>query len=704
MDKIFSASSIIVFGVSERGDNLARNIISNLIEFDYRGQLYLVGRRPGMLYGRPIVTLLDNVPDGIDLAVILVPAPAVPDLIEQCGRKGIQRVVIESGGFAEFGAEGQALQTRMMQIARKWRIRIVGPNGLSVINLAQGICLPFVPFVRENARPGHVGVIAQSGGVSLGYIDYIHAAGLGISKVVSMGNKLDLNEVDYLAYLLADAQTHVICMYLESFADGRALFDLARAASKPILLHKANLSDASARIARSHTAALADDDKIVSAAAAQAGIIRCADFRQTVECAKAFNLPPVRGRDLIVFARSGGHAVIAADAAARFGFRLAPFEAGFLERARQAFRADVLDPTNPLDMGLIFDFDVCAQLIEGALQTTPADAILYIHGRTSPLEDAGSVQLLKTIQVLSAQSGRPIAACVYGNAQAVREYQNQVTFPLFSDINDALLALAASRDFHARQNERVTSTNSLELRVSCDDEGDNSGGHNDAKLDQVLVGKMGELRADEALQLSAACGLPVAAWAAVADVAQAKVVTSRLGYPLAIKVISPDISHKSDVGGVAIDIANEPSLAHAVKDMQQRLSGLARIEGFLLQKMAVGHQVILGARRDPSFGPVLMFGLGGIWAELFADVSFRLAPITRREAQAMIDETRAAKLLRGLRGQPPANVEAVVKGLLCLSRLMCDRPQIVEIDINPLIVSAQSALVVDARVVLAEEP
>lgn len=690
MDKLFSPSSIVVVGVSERSDNLARNIVANLIELEYPGRLYLVGRRPGHLFGHPILTSLDQVPDGVDVAAMLVPAASVPDLVEMCGRKGIRYAVIASGGFGEFGAAGQVLQARVVQAARRGGVRIVGPNGLGVVNAAHGTCLPFVPLSREIVRPGPIGVLAQSGGVSLSYVFALSAAGLGTSLVVSMGNKLDLNENDYLAYLLDDERTRVVCLYLESLADGRALFDLARTARKPIVLHKANVSPGSANIARSHTAALATDERIVGAAAAQAGLIRCSGFRQAVECAKAFTLPPVRGRNLIIFARSGGHAVIAADAAEAHGFRLVPLGAEFLAHARQTFRADVLEPTNPLDLGLIFDFDIGARLLEDVLRLDAAashiDAILFIHARTSPAEMAGSVRLLQTIARLSRQFDLPIAACTPDDARVVLEFQGQVDFPLFSDIDDALRALAASRDFYARPGALPPV------------EADELPGYDRAAIEQALVGASGELSIERALQLCGACGLPVAEWGVAANTPQALELAARLGYPLAAKIVSPDISHKSDVGGVAVNIADERALVGVVDDM---LARSARVEGVLLQKMAGGQQVILGGRRDPSFGPVVMFGLGGIYAEVFADVSFRLAPIARREAEAMIDEVKAGQLLRGVRGQPPADRTAVVDGLLRLSRLMCDAPQIAELDVNPLIVSERGALVVDARARLA---
>ncbi|MBN1890062.1 MAG: acetate--CoA ligase family protein [Thermoflexales bacterium] len=696
MDKLFSPSSVVVVGVSERDDNLARNIVANLIEFNYPGTLYLVGRQAGQLFGRPIVASLDQVPDGVDVAAMLVPAASTPDLIEACGQKGIRYVVIASGGFGEFGAAGQELQARVKQVARRWGVRVVGPNGLGVLNPAYGTCLPFVRLLRAALRPGSIGVLAQSGGVTLSYVFALQAAGLGTSLVVSMGNKLDLNEVDYLPYLLDDERTRLVCLYLESLADGRALFELARAARKPVVLHKANVSSSSAAVAISHTAALATDERLVEAAAAQAGMVACSSFRQAVECAKSFTLPPVRGRNLIVFARSGGHAVIAADAAEAHGFRLLPFGAEFLARARQAFRAGVLEPANPLDLGLIFDFDIGGRLLQDALELNAAaltksgaaraDAVLFIHARTSPAEHPGSVRLLQTIARLSRQFDLPVAACVPDEMRVVVEFQDQLDFPLFTDIDDAVQALAASRDFYARPGP-LPPVEASELA-----------GYDRAAIEQALAGASGELSLDRALQLCGACGLPLAEWGLATDAPQALGLAARLGYPLAVKVVAGDISHKSDVGGVVVNVADDHALTGVVDDMLSRLSRSARVEGVLLQKMASGQQVILGGRRDPSFGPVVMFGLGGIYAEVLADVSFRLAPLARCEAEAMIDQVKAGRLLRGVRGQPAADVAAVVDGLLRLSRLMCDAPQIVEVDVNPLIVSEHGALVVDARV------
>ena len=282
MKRIFYPNSIVVIGVSERPDNLARNIIANLKRFEYQGDLYAVGRESGEVYGVPIVASLEQIPNELDLAVILTPAAIVPSFVDLCGQKGIQRVVIESGGFSEFSEEGRRLEEEILTIINKWNMRLVGPNCISVVNLETGVCLPFAPISKQLTQLGDASIIAQSGGVSITYLAMLSISGVGANKVVSIGNKADLDETDYLEYLLEDPRTCMVCMYLESISQGRRLLDLAQTSSKPIIIHKANRSQASQSVAYSHTAALAADDRIVDAAFKQVGIQRAEGFRDLV--------------------------------------------------------------------------------------------------------------------------------------------------------------------------------------------------------------------------------------------------------------------------------------------------------------------------------------------------------------------------------------------------------------------------------------
>lgn len=692
MYKIFYPDSVVVIGVSERPDNLAANIIRNLLEFGYSGDIYAVGLRSGEVHGVPILTSVEALPDGVNLAVILTPAATVPGLLDTCGRKGIRRAVIESGGFGEFSEAGRKLEEQIREVARRWSIRFVGPNCISVVNVENGLCLPFTTLDRQAVKLGPVSVLAQSGGVSVTYLHLLGEAGLGVNKVVSMGNKADLDEVDYLTYLIEDPGTEVICLYLESIEGGRRLIELAASSPKPVIVQKANTGQMSARIAFSHTAALANDDRIVGAALRQAGIAHARSFQDAVTLALGFTLPPVRGNDLFIISRSGGHAVVAADVAEAYGFHLPPVPDDFLVKVRSLFRADVIALTNPIDVGVIFNFDLYGDIAEECLRTLDPDALLMVHTYATGPEAEVSRRLIRRVEQLVRQTGKPIAFCPFAQESEVLALEREVELPTFATIEGAVRALAASRDRHTRPARLLTlppapaqPLREVEGLLACD----------------------GVLTTDAALGLCAAFGIPTAEWAVVESVGGALVAASGVGYPVALKVLSPDVSHKSDAGGVVLGVESREALraefAALLARVEERAPG-ARVEGVLVQQMlAGGREVILGGKRDPSFGPVVMFGLGGVYVEVFEDVAFRLAPLTREEAEEMVSEVRGSRLLRGVRGEPPADVEAVVEALLALSRLLVECSKVVEVDINPLLVFERGVAAVDARVVVRSQ-
>jgi acyl-CoA synthetase (NDP forming) len=721
MDKIFYPNSIAVIGVSERPANMGRNIVANLLDFCYGGEIHVVGQQGGCAFGHRIRTSLEELPQGIDLAVILTPASTVPDLVDACGRQGIRRVVIESGGFGEFSAEGRELSERLLAAARKWGIRFVGPNCISVINMDSGICLPFVRLHRDTLKKGRVSVVSQSGGITIVYTNLFSSEGLGINKAVSIGNKLDLDETDYLAYLLKDEDTDMICLHLESIEDGRRLMELARSSPKPILLHKTNTGQASAHIAQSHTAALANDDRIVSAAARQSGMIRTRNFRTMVNYAKGLSLPPVKGNTLIVIARSGGRAVVAADMAAAFGFDLYPLPRAFREKVKGFFRAKVIEPTNPLDLGDLFDFRIYVNILEECLKIEDVDAVLMAHEYSSLLERKGTHRLVQAIQDLVTQYNKPVALCPFSEGDETLSLKKDLEYPVFSEIDEAMEAMAVSLDRYRRSRKRGGAEGAEKsiVRPGLQTQANQSLPSisplrpKDELQDLLLAPDLQSGRGDgtmmihQALEVCQSYGIPVAEWATASSPEEAVEAAERLGYSLALKVLSPHISHKSDVGGIALGIEDEESLRRAWAEMLSRVRAEAPdapLEGFLLQKMAPGgREVILGGKRDPSFGPVVMFGLGGIYVEVFDDAAFRVAPLTQEDAEEMIAEVRGSRLLRGVRGEKPSDVEAVVDCLLRLSQLLQDFPAIAEVDINPLIVLEKGAVAVDARIVLKHE-
>jgi acetyltransferase len=686
MQHIFYPQSIVVIGVSERPDNLARTIVGNLCHFGYKGELFAVGRRGGNVQGIPIATSLEQVPDGLDLAVILTPAATVPDLMEACGRKGIRRVVIESGGFSEFSQEGRRLEQRLVEIARRWDMRFVGPNCISVMNLENGVCLPFGDMSSGNARLGPASVVSQSGGVSLTYVDRLCVAGVGVDKAVSIGNKTDLNENDYLEYLLQDPGTKIVFLYLESIGDGRRLMDLARSSKKPIIAHKVNRGEASHRVALSHTAALADDDQIVSAAFRQVGVIRAEDFRDSVATAQGLTLPPVQGSRLVVISRSGGHAVIAADAAERYGFQLAPLPDELTERVRALFPADVIAVTNPIDLGVIFDFNMYASVVEECLKMLSPDAILLINTYTLT-EAEGAHRLARRVEEIVRESGRPIAFCVYSQGNESQVVQQHTNLPVFAEIEDAIRGLAASRDWNRRQ-ARLTEATGDVVNVSREDA-------------QHLLQRSGVLTADQALALCQAYGIPVAPFEIANDPDEAARAANRLGYPVVLKALATQLVHKTDMGGVALGLRDAAAVKREAAAMLARIAPPAKL---LLQRMVSGGlEVILGGKRDRSFGPVVMFGLGGIYVEVFSDVAFRVAPLSRVDAEEIIEEVRGKRLLEGVRGKSPMDREALIKAILSLSRMLVENPRITELDINPLLVLEHGAAAVDARAAVAPD-
>ncbi len=690
MHQLFYPRSVVVVGVSERPDNLARNIVENLFEFQFNGEIHLVGKRGGILFGRRIYTSLEPLPEGIDVAVILTPAQTVPDLVEGCGRKKIPWVIIETGGFGEYSEEGGQLERKILSIAQKWGIRIVGPNGIGVANIHNGFVVPFVKMKRGPVTRGKLSILSQSGGVLLTYANLMVSANVGLSKLVSMGNKLDLNEIDYLKYLIDDPETDIIGLYLESLEHGRELMEIARSTLKPIIVHKANTGEGSRQIARFHTAALANDDKVVEAALRQGDIIRTKDFRSFVNAVKILSLPPCKGRNLAIISRSGGIGVVAADSAERHGFRLIPPDPKLLQQFHSLFRAKVIQPTNPLDLGDLFNFDLYTNILEQGLQFPVVHAILFMHGATGE-EKEPSRRFIQEVKGLSSRYQKPVAFLYNTDEEELAYIKRSIDFPIFTEPEDALAALAISRDYYRR-----LTTSKEKPPIFSMDRNRISGILNQATREKR------DLLLPEALEVIQSCGIPVVESYSVHRKEDLEETLSKLGFPVAMKIVSSEISHKSDVGGVVLHI---DSLKRA-QEVYEKMIALRpeNRSGVLIQKMVLdGKEVIIGAKRDPSFGPVLLFGLGGIYVEVLRESSLRVAPINRSEAEEMISELRGSAILKGVRGEAPRDMEALIEALLRLSQLMIEFPEIEGIDINPLMALEKGVTAVDARIILSKE-
>jgi acetyltransferase len=693
MRTFFDARSVAVVGVSDAPTNMARSIVANLHEFSFDGIIYLVGHRGGHAFGRRIFKSVADIPDQVDLAVILVPAPHVPGVLEECGQKGIRRAIVESAGFSEYGTAGQAIEDQVVATARRHAIRFLGPNGIGVVNLKNGLVVPF-PRLKDVFARGRVSILSQSGGVGLSFLNVLASENLGLSKFASLGNKLDVDECDLLEYLVDDADTDIVVMYLEGIADGRRLMDIARRSAKPILVHKSNIGQLAREIAASHTASLSGDDAVVSAALAQVGMARFDDATTLVNYLKMLPLPRLRGDRLAVVSRSGGHAVIAADACEQEGFRLARFPEAFLREIEKHFRASVIRLTNPLDLGDLFDFDVYLRIVEETLKLADVDGVVFLHTYIAALESKKSRELFQRIEALGFQHGKPVAICVATDFEEMAVLRRTLPHPVYTEPVDAIHSLRLVRDFRheARPAPRLPDGPLDRARVR-------------AILDACLA-EVRQPRLPEALGLLEAAGLRLPAWRLVEGPDEAVRVAAELGGPVAVKLDAPEASHKSDVGGVCLDRLGAESVRAAWDEVAAaaRRVGAAGPPRAVLQAMAPGgRELIVGSRRDPSFGPVVLVGLGGVLVELLGDVSLKVLPMSAAEADEMIRALKGYPLLAGLRGQPPRDRAALREAILAVARLVEAFPEIVELDVNPLLVwpEGQGALAVDARVVLA---
>ncbi len=697
MRDIFYPNSIAVIGVSEKSTNLGRNIVGNLVEYGFDGIVYAVGPNGGVIETRRIYTRVTDIPDHVDLAVILTPAPTVPGVLEECGRKGIRWAIIETAGFREYDESGMEIEAEIDRVAKAYGIRYIGPNCIGGINMENGLCVPF-PRLHKFIKRGQVSMIAQSGGVGMSVLNLMTNEGLGLDKFMSVGNMQNIDAEDLLEYLVTDDGTAMIFLYLESIRDGRRLMEIARRSTKPILAFKSNIGTLGQKIAMSHTASLTSNDKVVDAAFHQSGILRVRDATSLGNSMKVLEMPPMKGSNLAVISRSGGHAVIAADACELSGFNLAHFPESFLREIEKHFRASVIHLTNPLDLGDLFDLDVYAQIVEKTLQLDGVDGIVFLHTSLSQAENLKSRELLECLMKLVEKTGKPVAYYLSAAAQEVAYLKQTYSFPVFNLVVETVRALEMSRYYYrqaelARQPEEIPAFQVDRDAVRI--------------VIQQARADGRDLLLSESLEVLEHYGIPTVKSMVAATVEEASQAAEGIGYPVAVKIIAGQISHKSDVGGVQLNLRNGPAVAAACEDMLSRIHKAypdAKIDGVLVQPMITGgRELILGGRQDPQFGPVVLVGLGGIFVEIFDEAVVRVAPLSRRVAIEMVDNLRGVQILKGARGHKPSDIDALVEALLRLSQLLVDFPEIKELDINPLRLfhEKDGCSALDARIILS---
>lgn len=685
MQKMFYPESVMIYGVSSSPSNLSRNTVENLERFGFQGSVYMVGREGGELNGRKIYRHIEDIEAVPDLAVFLIPAKAIPDVLDRCGQKGIPYALIQSAGFSEYTEAGRKLEENLLEISRRWNIRFMGPNCIGAMNLDNGMILPFVPMYPDAIKKGPVSLISQSGGMIIDGLRMLTFENIGVNKAVSIGNKLNLNECDYLEYLISDRETQSIGIYLENFTDGRRLMDLARQTEKPIVVLKANRSTSSHQIARFHTTALAGDDDVADAALKQAGIHRVRTLTDMVDAFKLLALPPMKGKKVGVVCRSGGQAVILADAVHRQGLALAPFSNRVFDHVRKEVRAGVIQMTNPLDLGDVFDIRLYKEILEKVLQEEEVDGIvfghLYLHGVTIP----PTQDLIRAAKSLSQQYQKPVVFFIIASKKFFFTLKDTEEIPIFTDPEQAVQAMALSLRHNENQSIRAAKQSLLSARIRPAVKTPSSS--TPTFMDPA-----------ESFDLLKSYGLPVADFAIVGNLTEAINKAENMGYPVALKIAAPEILHKTEARGVYLNLTDSQTLSDAF--------GKLNTDRVIVQKMSsTGREVIIGGRQDQEFGPVILFGLGGIFVEVIRDVALRICPIDWEEAARLIEETKGARILKGYRHQAPADLEAVKACLVKVSNLLVEHPEVQNLDINPMLVFDEGwgGLIVDVKIQVERE-
>lgn len=700
LTSLFEPASVAIIGASERAGAIGTVLIANMRAAQYRGALFAVNPKRSRVQGVPCFPSISKIPQRVDLAVIATPPQTVPQLMVECGLAGIRAAVIITAGFGETGAAGARLERAVMDNARRHGVRVIGPNCLGIMRPELGLN---ATFARGNALPGALALVSQSGAVCTAMVDWAQPNKVGFSSVVSMGGSRDIDFGEIIDYLVNDPRTEHILLYIEGVRDARRFFSSLRAAArvKPVILMKVGRHPVGSRAAVSHTGAIVGADDVFDAAVRRAGVVRVTTIGQLVAAAQALSahVRP-RGDRLAIITNGGGPGVMAADRAADFGLPLAELSENTLRALHDALPAN-WSHGNPVD--LIGDADAARYraAVTACLDDDNVDGALVVltpQAMTEPTAVAGAV--------IEAARGRskPVLACWMGEADvaAGRKCFSDAGIPVFRTPDPAVEMFAHLSAFYRNQQTLLQVPGPLAMRAPPDVAAARR------IIDAVLAEKRSVLTELESKALLAAFDMPVAKTVAASGVDEAVRIAGEIGYPVVLKINSPDITHKTDVGGVLLNLRD----AQAVRAGYQRIIGevtrlrpQARIAGVAVGQMIVrpnGRELMVGVIRDPVFGPAIAFGTGGVAVEVHRDRAVALPPLNAWLVAELIRGTRVSRLLGAFRKMPPANVAALESVLLRVSEMVCELPWITELDINPLILDENDAVAVDARIVVGE--
>jgi len=702
LDKIFKPKSIAVIGASNTVGSAGYRIFRNLIGSGYEGVVYPVNPKRESIQGVQAFPSVDDLPKVVDLAIIATPAKIVPDVTEQCGKRGIKRILIISAGFKEIGEEGVALEKKLWGVKEKYGLRIVGPNCV-------GFILPYLnlnaTFAGAMPEKGNIALISQSGAICGAIPDWAAAAKVGFSSFVSIGSMLDVDFGDLIDYFGMDIHTRSIVLYVESITHARKFMSAARSFSraKPVVVIKSGRYSEGAKAASSHTGALAGEDAIYDAAFRRAGVVRVKDIRDLFNCSSILaKQPRPTGPNLAIITNAGGPGVLATDSIVEKGGKLAKLSDETMEKLNE-FLPAYWSKANPVDIIGDGDEERYEKTIDICLEDKNIDGLLIL---CVPQVMANPKKLADRIIDISRKATKPILTSFIGEESVyyTRQLLNRNNVPTYPSPDEAVEAYMHLYHYARR----------LELLYETPEEiGVETTSPYKSVVDTILNDAIKEKRdiltENESKAFLELYGIKTTKPFAAESEDKAVNLAEKIGYPVVMKIHSPEITHKSDVGGVALDLQCKDEVRKTFKEMTQKAKEKvpeATILGVTIQKMVKnnGHELILGSKKDPVFGSVILFGMGGIYTELFKDRAIGFPPLNQVLAHRIIERTKAYTLLKGFRGLPPVNMTKVEEAMIKFSQLIVDHPEIKEVDINPLIASGDEVIAVDSRIIIDHDP
>jgi acetyl coenzyme A synthetase (ADP forming)-like protein len=701
LETIFHPKSVAIVGTNKVKGTVPHDILDNILKADFNGIVYPVSPREKSIKGIKAYKYVVDVPDDVDLAILVFPSSVCHMALEQCGQKGIKSVIIISAGYKEVGEAGRKREEQLVEIARRYGISFIGPNCLGVINTTPETNLN-ASFAREMPERGNIGFLSQSGALCTAVLDYAIAKHIGFSKFISFGNKADISEIDLLYYLMNDDETKVILMYLEEVSDGKALMKAARdvieKSGKPLLIIKSGRTREGASAAASHTGSLTGEDVICDAAFEQAGIIRCNNIEEMFNKAIAFAYqPPPASEKVAIITNAGGPGVLTTDAAIASGLKLAKFSEETTKILKKALPATA-NINNPVDVIGDAKSDRYMVAIKAAFDDPDVAGVFVI---LTPQSMTDIITIASDIVKIADGQTKPIYASFMGEKDVAPGIdllqQHKIPHYILPESMCTSYAVVYHFNKHLKQREhRLPVMENIQADLARQ------------LMNKVHSNGRSYIPEVETIELLQTYGLPIPRGKMATTANEAVKISDQIGYPVVMKVVSDDIIHKSEAKGIELNLGS----AGEVKDAWERIHNNVKsavpgavIKGVYVVRMITGsEEIILGIKRDPSFGPVLMFGLGGIFVEIFRDVSFGVAPLSREEAVQMIESTRAYEILKGARGRPLKDLDSIVDALLRLSQLAEDFPEIEELDINPLFVldKGKGSVIGDARMILTK--